>query len=301
MVYIGSVCVAFNVDENALLKALHSLLRQVDHVVVVNNGLKPLDSLKNISNERLCILENGDNFGVAEALNIGVRYLMSKECTHYLFLDQDSILPENMVATLTDTFQALQANNINIAAVGPSFYNPNFGEISPFGRYKGLGFEKIYGSDSEPWVPVHVLITSGTLVSAKAFQTIGWMEKGLFIDYVDTEWCLRALSKGYALYGDSRVVMNHALGGDAVVCFKKKIFGHSPLRHYYMARNLIHLMRRNYIPFNYRLTMFLGLAKVLTFYSIIPKDRFSQFKKIMLGFFHGFLGKYGRIDALTHY
>lgn len=304
MVCLGLVCVAFNAEESALLKVVTSVMNQVDHVVVVNNGLSFLGDLKKIAHEnsyeKLNILENGDNLGVAEALNIGIRYLMTKECTHYLFLDQDSILPKNMVATLIDTFQELQAKNINIAAIGPSFFNPNLEELSPFVRYKRLGVEKLYGSDSEPWVPVHVLITSGTLVSAEAFQAIGWMENGLFIDYVDTEWCLRALSKGYALYGDSRVVMNHTLGDDAVVFFNKKIFGHSPLRHYYMARNLIHLMRRNYIPLNWRLTLFLGMAKVLAFYSIIPKDRFSQVKKIMLGLCHGFFGKYGRIDQLTH-
>lgn len=298
-VFVGAVCVAFNPSEGDFLQTIDAALAEVECLVVVNNGEQPLST--NIDNElhrNLYVIENGDNLGVAQALNIGIDFLITQNCSHFLLLDQDSIVPKGMVSALLNDFDELKARDINVAAVGPCFFNPKLGEVSPFTRFKNVGVKKIYGNNSEPLVSVHILITSGTLVKVEAIHDVGIMEPGLFIDYVDTEWCLRALAKGYALYGDSRVVMNHELGDDAVVFFKKKIFGHSPLRHYYMARNLIHLMRRPYIPFNWKLTLFLGMTKVLIFYSLIPKDRLVQFRKIVVGFYHGILGKYGRFDLL---
>ena len=38
------------------------------------------------------------------------------------------------------------------------------------------------------------------------------MEEALFIDQVDTEWCLRARSMGYRVFGACGAILEHRLG-----------------------------------------------------------------------------------------
>lgn len=63
-------------------------------------------------------------------------------------------------------------------------------------------------------------------------------ERGIFIDYVDTEWCFRALSKGYKLYMSEKAVMRHSVGDDTINLLNFKIPVHSGYRRYYRVRNL---------------------------------------------------------------
>lgn len=298
-VFIGAVCVAFNPDNADFLKTINAALAEVDCLVVVNNGVEPLSFLSTVINNRLYVIENNDNLGIAEALNIGITFLSNKNCSHYLLLDQDSIIPENTISSLLNAFDELNAKDINVAAVGPSFFNPILGEVSAFAIFKKIVVRKAYGTAAKPLVLVHILITSGSLIKAEAMSDIGLMETGLFIDYVDIEWCLRALSKGYSLYGDSRIIMNHTLGDKFIPFFNKRMLYHPPIRYYYMCRNNIHLMRRSYIPLNWRLALFIGMVVQSVFFSLIPDDRFLQFKKIIVGYYHGIRGKYGRFDRLS--
>ncbi|MDD4915442.1 MAG: glycosyltransferase family 2 protein [Methylococcales bacterium] len=300
--FIGAVCVAYHPDAAGLLKVVKQAQEQVDCLVVVNNGEQPLSeilpALDAQAAQRINIIENGDNLGIAAALNVGIRFLCGRPCTHLLLLDQDSILPPGMVAALLRTLQEQEASGAKVAAVGPCFFNTNLGKAAPFVQFSNRGIKKLYGSEAMPVIPVHHLITSGSLLPAQAIEDIGLMEEELFIDMVDTEWCFRALSKGYLLYGDSRIIMNHALGDTPVTFMKKKFIEHSPLRHYYAARNLMHLLGRAYIPLKWRLGLSYSLFKAFVFYSLIPRDRFRHFTHIAIGIRHGMAGKYGRIDRL---
>ena len=74
------------------------------------------------------------------------------------------------------------------------------------------------------------------------------MRENYFIDYVDTEWCFRAESKGYSNYISSRAVMKHAVGDNMIEnrYFKTPI--HSPFRRYYITRNAFYMLKEPHIP-----------------------------------------------------
>mgnify|MGYP002888735411 CR=1 FL=1 len=58
---------------------------------------------------------------------------------------------------------------------------------------------------------VETIITSGSIIPVKVLQNVGLMDETLFIDYIDYEWCLRAIHKGYQIYlSDSK--MRHNMG-----------------------------------------------------------------------------------------
>jgi len=56
------------------------------------------------------------------------------------------------------------------------------------------------------------LLSSGSLVPLDVIDKVGGMEEELFIDQVDTEWCLRARSMGYRVFGAFGAILEHRLG-----------------------------------------------------------------------------------------
>jgi rhamnosyltransferase len=297
---VGGVVIAYYPDAKCFLDILSSALLEVDYLVVVNNSLEPLHELSSgISRLKIEVLENKDNIGIAKALNFGIEYLIEKKCEYFLLLDQDSQVPPNMVSELMAALNHLNTPTNPVAAIGPSYFNSRLDKNAPFIQFGKLSIKKINPDPIVPHVPVDFLITSGSLVTLEAIRNVGVMEDGLFIDYVDTEWCLRAGAKGYKLYGLSTVRMEHSLGDDPVIFLNKKMPMHSPLRHYYIARNALHLIKRRYIPVNRRLIILISMLKTFFFYSLVPSNRLAHLKMMSRGFYDGVSNNYGRYDKLV--
>lgn len=301
-VSVGAVIVAYNPNSKEFPSVINAVIEQVDCLVIVNNGEKNLSFLHSLLPidlaSRFNVIENNSNLGIATALNYGIKFLIDTGCSHVIFLDQDSLIPRDMVSMLCNTFIELSAKGLKLAAIGPSFFDTSIEKLSPFIRFKKNGFDLVFGNAAEPLIPVHLLITSGTFTSVEVINNVGLMEDGLFIDCVDNEWCLRAISKGYEIIGDSRIKMEHTIGDNRITIGNKKFHNHSPLRHYYIARNSIHLFKRSYIPFNWRLAILLIAIKLFIFYSLVPYNRFTNFRMMVKGFYHGVVGKFGRYDLV---
>lgn len=299
-VSIGAVIVAYNPELAEFNNVISTTLAQVDFLIIVNNGNDSLHSLTSYFPKeliaRLNIIDNYDNLGVATALNIGINFLIEKKCSHLMFLDQDSLMPKDMVSNLYFAFSKLRLEGVKLAAIGPSFFDTSLQKLSPFIRFKRYGFKLDFGCEATPLVLVHLLITSGTLTSVEVLNDVGLMESGLFIDCVDHEWCLRAISKGYEIFGDNRIIMKHSIGDDPISLWGANYHKHSPLRHYYISRNSVHLFKRHYIPLNWRISLLLSAIKLFIFYSLINNNRLQNFQMMSKGFYHGILGKFGRYD-----
>lgn len=91
------------------------------------------------------------------------------------------------------------------------------------------------------------MITSGTLTSISDWKALGGFDEGLFVDYVDFDFALRVRSAGLEIVVSEKAVLHHSLGSKREVsCFGYRFHPtfHSPVRHYYMARNRLLLWRR---------------------------------------------------------
>lgn len=298
---VGGVIVAYHPDPVEFTHVVKSALCQVDLLVIVNNSESPLaelhqETLGKTSRDHLSIIENGDNLGIAKALNIGFEYLKQGGCSHFLMLDHDSLIPEGMVAKLTTAYISLSQNH-PVAAVGPAYFNARLNKFAPFIKYGKWSLEKIAVTSNSSIVETHFLISSGSIISLDALNRIGLMEEDLFIDYVDTEWCLRAISNGYQLYGVSDVVMAHSLGDKPLVLFGRPFPMHSPLRHYYLARNSIVLLKRHYIAASWRIIILWRMTRSFIFYALIPPNRLQHLKMMAKGLVDGILGNLGRYKA----
>ena len=234
----------------------------------------------------------GGNFGVAEAINYGIDKAYSFKTTHVVLFDQDSLPAPDMVERLFNNYKKMVSQGIKVAAVGPRYSDPRFGNASPFIRLKGLRLLRADCTGLLP-VPVDFLVSSGCLIEMQSINEIGLMQTSLFIDYVDVEWGLRAGKKGYQCFGICDAYMQHYLGEAPLTFFGRNIPVHSPLRHYYQCRNAVWLYRQSWVPIAWKIVDGYRLVFKYIVYSLFTDQRFAHWTMMTRGLWHGLTGKMG--------
>lgn len=223
---VSAVYVTYHPDMQYLARSLERVLPQVQNVIVVDNSDAPDDQKKvqAIASQRVTVLTQGGNLGIAAALNIGCKEAARLGADWALTLDQDSVVPESMVSR----YAAYVAANRDkkIGALGPMF------KFCP---------EDVLPSDGQV-VEAKALITSGCCINLQAFQEVGGFRENLFIDAVDTEYSWNLRKHGYHLFQFHTLVLEHHLGNHPfhVRLFGKRIMtitNHNALRCYYISRN----------------------------------------------------------------
>ena len=199
---IAAVATAFHPDER-LTAVVEAALKSCARVVVVDNtpGDGPFltDTLRD--RDGVTVLRDGGNRGLAGALNAGVDTLLaqadgSEQPDLLLFLDQDSVLGEDLVLGLA---QHLTDPAVGIAA--PAAWDEQQG------RYYEPGTEN--GPDV---ADRDVVITSGMLVRREVLTEVGRFRTEFFVDHVDNDFCLRVRAAGYRVLRDKRQKLAHSLG-----------------------------------------------------------------------------------------
>lgn len=249
---ICTLIVTYNPDMHKLKNLISSLLDVNGvRIIIVDNNSNNISSIKEIGKiSNLVKIESlSENKGIAYAQNVGIQYAIEETSEFILFFDQDSVIDSEFIRKLYLDFCELIGRNIKLAAIGPrfideknNFYFPAL-RLNKFGLIDKFSIENII----EP-MEVSVLISSGTLVSVDALKEIGLMREEFFIDFVDTEWCFRALGKGYKIYVSGNAIMKHSIGDETIQLFNFKIPVHSGFRRYYRIRNLFFMWKMPYIP-----------------------------------------------------
>jgi rhamnosyltransferase len=294
-----AVVVTYHPERETLARLLDSALAQVDAVVVVDNGSGPeledwLGSRDRVRLERL-----GANRGVAHAQNRGIEWALARGCDWVLILDHDSVPSPGMVARLRDALLRAESQGLKVAAAGPQYVNPVTGHRSYFVGLRNWRLQRTYcpEGDAEAVLPADILISSGSLIPAAALREVGPLDDALFIDYVDTDWCLRAKSRGYTAIGVCGAVMEHNLGAGSVQLSlfgrRRQVSLYGPLRLYYRARNSVLLYRKPYVPWRWVLHDLLRLAQLLGFFSLLRPPRARNLGMMLRGLRDGLLGRGG--------
>jgi len=254
---LATVTVTFNPDLALLEAQLRAL--PVDCVkFLVDNASQPdvFARVNALAAQRpdIRVLRNDTNLGLAAAVNRGVHAAasMPAPATFVLLLDQDSEPKPDSVARLMKGFQDLETGGYRVGCVGPTLRDPQARLTHGFHQCTRWRWKRAYPAvDSEEPVPCTNLNGSGTLVRIALFEQLGGLDESFFIDHLDTEWSFRVLHAGYGLWGIPNAVFDHRMGQASVRFwwFGWRVWpSRSPLRHYYLFRNAVTLMRRSYVP-----------------------------------------------------
>ncbi len=285
---VCAVVITFFPDA-AFPERLEKIAAQVSRVIVVDNGTTG-ESGANLeralgANGNVSCIRNLENVGVPVALNQGVRRALAAEaCSWIITFDQDSLPAEDMVEKLLTVWKSHpRRKSVMIAGPRTIFVDSTSRSAPPSGP---------------SWREAIHVITSGSLFSRQAFDLAGYFNEGLFIDYVDIEYCLRLRTLGYHIIEVPSAEMLHRMGSLEERCLlgeKVHPTHHPPQRRYYQFRNalLLHRQyRKSQQPWCRKNRVI--LLKILVLILLYERQRWRSCCQIMRGIFHGLRGRAGR-------
>jgi len=257
---ICAIVVSFNPDVAVLVNLARQFERNgCDYIVIDNGSDNAADFADSMSASQRCqaLVRLDSNLGLASALNLGLTRVRDAGYRFALLFDQDSHIGPTYCRDMLQAWdEAASAAGDRVAAIGPRLQDPDTGRRTPFRQFNRLLFrsDRRLAADSSLY-HAGFLITSGSLVPVQVLDDIGLMRDEYFIDNVDLEWCFRARSKGYELYGTDKAVLYHRIGEPSGNLLVRRgiLVKHSPLRSYYSTRNRINLYRQHYAPLDWKL------------------------------------------------
>ena len=283
-----SVCAVIVTDHPSpeMLAAIELVLQQVQGLVVVDNGSSSSElTLLRAANEArsFALIENGENLGIAEALNQGVRWAQSRGFSWVVLFDQDSKVTDGFIGNMFATWKSHPLRE-RIGSLHPLHTDPETGLEDVLRRAKDGG-------------PI-IAITSGALMPLWIFDKIGMFASEYFIDEVDTEYSFRIRAAGYLLADSPQAVLLHKIGHPKKASFFGFSFTpshHSALRRYYMTRNRVVLYKK-YLPVipHWVLPSIYDSLKETAKCFLGEEDRGSKFRSFLLGTWDGLIGRMGK-------
>lgn len=296
---VAAVVVVFHPDYDLLLQTIASLASQVQRIVVVDNTPATASACVKAVEDQLLLTEQLEyvplhkNYGIGYAQNRGIERARQSGYQYVILSDQDTEFPAGCVAVLLRTHADLARKGERVAAVAPAHANAFASDVPPF--FLGLGtFWRDYVRAPSGVHEISGAIASGKLINMECVGEVGLMNEPLFIDWVDYEWCWRARSKGWKIFGVFDVTLHHHLGDRVVRALDKAIPVHSPLRHYYITRNGVFLfLRGSMLPWMPRLGVGYRTLKTAAAIVLLCAPRMGNLKMVSRGLWDGVLGVLG--------
>ena len=286
---VCAIVITFH-PEVEVLGNLTQLRPQVDDLVVVDNGssAKELEPLRTLiaGDMGTMLIENGENLGIATALNIGVRSAIRRGAGWILLFDQDSCVTEGLADTMISGFVSSRLGD-RLAILVPKYVDRRLGLRLPQNRVAAGGLE--------------AAMTSGSLLRAETFERCGFFVDDLFIDGVDYEYSLRLRQRGYVIEECLDATLLHSPGTPR----QHKLAGrrlfttanYSPLRRYYQERNKIWIARRYVMSFPvFCLKLFWFSSKDMGKILVAETDKWKKVRFFLMGIFDGLRGRMGRLE-----
>lgn len=284
-----AVIVTFYPDFNKLNNLINILINQNVSIVLVDNS----DCNNSIAIQfldKISYLPLRNNFGIAAAQNIGIKFILNNKFDAIMFFDQDSVIDQCFVSNMQ---KYLIENNIRVVA--PLCIDEVSGEFFPILKVNNYGFyKKLYFDNTVKLLKADIVISSGMVVRKDALLEVGLMDEDYFIDYVDTDWCIRCKNKSVQIYLVTDVKMLHNIGNKSISFFGLLFFVHPAIRCYYQVRNSFLLLRKKHFPILISLFEIFSTFLHNLILIFIVKEKVSYMKMFFHGFFDGIIGKKGK-------
>ena len=221
---LAAVIVFYNPSEKNI-QNIKKIISSVDRLFIVDNSED--DVIRYKETDKIKYLKLYENKGIAFALNKGAKEAIKEKFEWLLTLDQDSQITSDIINSLKKYLETHNCSKIGL--------------ISPYHDIKSD--EIIKDVEAEEMIDI---MTSGNIINLKAYQQIGGFKDWLFIDCVDTEYCMNLNTHGFKTLRLNRIKMPHQLGDLKI----HKLFGkeypcynHGPIRRYYIVRNNLYIYK----------------------------------------------------------
>lgn len=243
---IGIVILNWNgwTDTIDCLEALKNIEYPNCKIYVVDNASSD-DSIKELCNwdPNILLICNDRNLGWSGGNNVGIEAALESGAEHIWLLNNDAIPTPDSLLHLVNAATMAE----NVAAVGSliiSAKNPEWAEFAGYIRDPRTNHPRQimdHRANIQPATgaeEVEAVKGCSMLLTNSAIKKIGLLSEEYFLNYEETDWCLRARKAG----------LINILSKDSVVSHKgaKSFKGtNTPMYRYFMCRNRLLFSKRN--------------------------------------------------------
>lgn len=261
----------------ALVETVSRLVNDHPVVVVDDGGRDPRGVLPKIEAAGATVIRQERNAGIAAALNVALRTAFDGGADSVVTFDQDSTPSTGTIGSLRAALDRARSASVAVAGIVPA-------EFAQVRQTRSL----------DDLATARRVIQSGMLVPRDAFDELGPFDESLFIDLVDTDFEMRALSNGRRIVA-APTRIDHELGRTLALAPLSPLpptvrtMVSTPFRYYYRMRNRLILTRRYGRSATGR--MLVDLAVDLAYFLLVAAS--ARPRRVMVGI----LGR-GALDAV---
>ena len=285
-VVIGAVIVTYYPTKN-ILEIIKNIEKYAKKIVIVDNTnisrlTRQLYKIACLYKQKAVLKTNEKNVGLAKAQNQGINILKENKINWVLIFDQDSYPEENYIKEIKKTI--IENNTKKLGIITPRIIEKKLNKEANYYVKKGWLFKRKKIDDINENDQILFTISSGSCINMQLINDIGKMKEEYFIDYIDSEFCIRAISKGWKIFAAKNAILFHQLGRKSVNKIFNKILvstNHNPIRRYTIYRNRTNLWKKyafkspSYIIFDM-------MAAILDILRILKFENKKQEKLIMI-------------------
>tara|TARA_B100001029_G_C15053245_1_gene452372 strand:- start:1205 stop:2113 length:909 start_codon:yes stop_codon:yes gene_type:complete len=219
---IGLVTITYN-SQDVIRGFLRSTLSQTFQnfiVYIIDNNSKDntLEILKEYKDDRINVVHNNKNFGVAKANNQGIELALKDKCTQVLIINNDVDFEKELLEKM---LQIQKENNCSLVVPKMMYFdNPNYIWYAGSVFVKNKGFLPVHKGIKQKDIaqfdgvyPVEYAPTCCLLINKEVFKDVGMMDEKYFVYFDDTDFCYRVLKDGrHTLFFFSDIKFYHKVG-----------------------------------------------------------------------------------------
>ena len=210
-------------------------------IVVDNASEKDEASVISEKHPQVKVIRSSQNLGFAGGNNLGIKAARGK---YLFFINNDTIFKEFNVQALIDRLES----SPKIAVVCPKIRfawgnNPiQFAGYTPLSkitvRNQAIGFDEEDHGQYDTAHPTPYAHGAAMLIKRKALEKVGLMPECYFLYYEELDWSMMFTRAGFEIWYDPACTVYHK---------ESQATGqNSPLRTYYIVRNRLLLVKRNW-------------------------------------------------------
>ena len=280
-------------DTVETLQSALNLTYPNNHLLLVENStIKEISEMIRLLFPALEIIENERNLGYAGGNNAGIRHALRQGAEYIFILNNDLSLSPDALHKLV---LALQSDGTAAACQPLVTYYDDRDRIWSAGTRLLLGYPRLYlkgrrrharGTKKPPFG----LVGCALLLRAQSLREIGLFDESLFLLQEETDWCMRAVEKGFSLLVVCDAVVHHKVSA-TLGQFSKSYL-------YYISRNWLLVAKRRKIRGGYAYVLLTELFTRIPYYlyQLARRNQIAMMKYYYYGLRDGLRGIDGERD-----
>lgn len=239
---VGIVIVNYNAEkyQNQAIRSISAMDYSNYEIIVVDNASTDNSIIKlRAEFQDVILIETGENLGVAAGNNIGIKCAIKRGAEYVLLINNDVEVSKTLLKYLINNASE------NIMTIPKIYYYDRKNIINTIGGCVDWDTGDVFyygmnGRDCERYSQkryVEIAATCCMLIHKTVFKDVGLMDSKYFMYYDDTDFCVRAVKRGYKILYVPTAKMWHKVGMSSGGS-KSKIC------RYYSARNYLYFIHK---------------------------------------------------------